>query len=69
MSNWLTDAIAKESAYDEGFEVGRQSVAEEIFEELEAAMQRSKTTHAGWEFFGMILEDYVEDMKKKYGVK
>ena len=26
MSNWLTEAIAKESAYDEGFEAGRQSV-------------------------------------------
>ena len=29
MSNWLTEAIAKEAAYDEGFEAGRQSVLEQ----------------------------------------
>ena len=44
-------------------------VVEQIFRDLEKAMQRSKTTHAGWDVFGTILEDYVEDMKEKYGVK
>ena len=65
MSNWLTDAIAKESAYDEGFEAGRQSVAEEIFEELD---QRILDTHSDGYLRERIRKE-VAKLKKKYGVK
>ena len=55
----------KEAIYNSG----KQFAAEEIFRELETAMQRSKINYVGREVFNLILEDYVEDMKKKYGVK
>ena len=60
---------AVDLAYDRGYDAGKWDTADAIFKDLEKAMQRSKTTHVGWEFFGMILEDYVEDMKLKYGIK
>ena len=34
MSNWLTDAITRETAYDEGYEAGKQAAAEQIFTDL-----------------------------------
>ena len=69
MSNWLTDVIAREAAYDEGFEAGKQSAAEQILADIESAMRLSKTTHVGQQFYGLILETCVNNIKKKYGVK
>ena len=69
MSNWLTDAIAFEAKYDEGYEAGKQAAAEQIFSELESALRLSKTTHVGQQFYGLVLETYVNNIKKKYGVK
>ncbi len=69
MSNWLTDVIAREAAYDEGFEAGKQSAAEQILADIESAMRLSKTTHVGQQFYGLVLETCVNNIKKKYGVK
>lgn len=69
MSNWLTDAIALEAKYDEGYEAGKQAVAEQIFEDIESAMRLSKTTHVGQQFYGLVLETCITNIKKKYGVK
>lgn len=33
--NWLTDAIALEAKYDEGFDAGKQAAAEQILDDLE----------------------------------
>lgn len=60
--------IAVEIAYSDGYDAGKQAAAEHIFEEIERAMRLSKTTHVGQQFYGMILENYIEVMKKKYGV-
>jgi hypothetical protein len=35
MSNWLAEAIAKETAYDEGYEAGKQAAAEQIFADID----------------------------------
>ena len=69
MSNWLTDAIALEAKYDEGYEAGKQAAAEQIFADIESAMRLSKTTHVGQQFYGLVLETCVNNIKKKYGVK
>ena len=69
MSNWLTNAIALEAKYDEGYEAGKQAAAEQIFADIESAMRLSKTTHVGQQFYGLVLETCVNNIKKKYGVK
>ena len=69
MSNWLTDAIALEAKYDEGYEAGKQAAAEQIFADIESAMRLSKTTHVGQQFYSLVLETCVNNIKKKYGVK
>ena len=69
MSNWLTDAIALEAKYDEGYEAGKQAAAAQIFEDIESAMRLSKTTHVGQQFYGLVLETCVNNIKKKYEVK
>lgn len=62
MSNWLTEAIARESAYDEVYEAGKQAAAEQIFADLENI--------GGFDSGQLILfaHEYKE-IKKKYGVK
>ena len=69
MNNWLTDAIALEAKYDEGYEAGKQAAAEQIFADIESAMRLSKITHVGQQFYGLVLETCVNNIKKKYGVK
>ena len=69
MSNWLTNSIALEAKYDEGYEAGKQAAAEQIFADIESAMRLSKTTHVGQQFYGLVLETCVNNIKKKYGVK
>ena len=68
MSNWLTEAIARESAYDEGYEAGKQAAAEQIFADLSDILRRSKTTIIGQQFYCSVLDSYVAELKKKYGV-
>ena len=69
MSNWLTDAIALEAKYEEGYDAGKQAAAEQIFTDIESAMRLSKTTHVGQQFYGLVLETCINNIKKKYGVK
>ena len=69
MGNWLTDAIALEAKYDEGYEAGKQAAAEQIFADIESAMRLSKTTHVGQQFYGLVLETCINNIKKKHGVK
>ena len=68
-NNWLTDAIALEAKYDEGYEAGKQAAAEQIFADIESAMRLSKTTHVGQQFYGLVLETCITNIKQKYGVK
>ena len=68
MSNWLTDVIAKETAYDEGYKVGQQAAAEQIFADLSDILRRSKTTLIGQQFYHSVLDNYIAELKKKYEV-
>lgn len=68
MSNWLTDAIALEAKYDEGYEAGKQTAAEQIFADLSDILRRSKTTLIGQQFYNSVLDIYITELKKKYGV-
>lgn len=63
-SNWLTDVIARETAYDNGYEAGKQAAAEQIFADLEEfhCVGDYKEVYC-------LLEDSVAKLKKKYGVK
>ncbi len=60
MSNWLTEVIAREAVYDEGYEAGKTSAAEHIFEELDKLKKEG----------GVIWTNYAEavltELKKKY---
>ena len=57
---------ATELAYKNGYEAGKTSVVEQIFEDIESAMRLSKTTHVGQEFYGLVLETCVANIKNKY---
>ena len=61
--------IAVEIAYSDGFDAGKQAGREEVFADIEAAMRLSKTTHVGQQFYGLVLETCINNIKKKYGVK
>ena len=69
MGNWLTDAVALEVEYDKGYSAGKLAAAEQIFADIESALRLSKTTHVGQQFYGLVLETCVNNIKKKYGVK
>jgi hypothetical protein len=60
MNNWLTDAIAKEAKYDEGYEAGKQAAAEQIFADIDKLH-----LHVSNECEARAYEE----LKKKYGVK
>lgn len=68
MYEYINEAIARESTYAEGYEAGKRAVTEELFADIERAMQRSKTTLVGQQFYHVVLENYIEELKKKYGV-
>ena len=61
MSNWLTDVIVRETAYDEGYEAGKQSAAEQIFEDL---------CRLGGCSRGIVLDPMdIAELKEKWGIK
>ena len=66
---YINDTIAREVAYAEGYDAGKQAAAEEIFADIESALRLSKTTHVGQQFYGLVLETCINNIKKKYGVK
>jgi hypothetical protein len=58
---YLNDTIARETAYTEGYEAGKQAAAEQIFEDL---------CRLGGCSRGIVLDpmDIVE-LKEKWGIK
>lgn len=54
-------------AYNSGFGTGYAQARDRIFEEIERVLKSSKTTHVGQQFYGMILEDYLAEIKKTFG--
>ena len=56
----------KQAIYDRGYEAGRQSVAEEFFEELDQILMNTYSdTYGSWK--GVDRE--IANLKKKYGVR
>jgi hypothetical protein len=60
MNNWLAEAIAKETAYDEGYEAGKQATAEQIFKDIDKLHLHVSNVYEARAY---------EELKKKYGVK
>ena len=61
MSNWLTEVIAKEAAYDEGFDAGKRAAAEEMIEDLVRLGACSR---------GIVLNPWdIQELKEKWGIK
>lgn len=58
-NNWLTDVIAKENAYDEGYEAGKQVVLDEIDDILDRCAHDN----------GAMIVRALKELKEKYGVK
>lgn len=58
MSNWLTDVIAKETAYDEGYEAGKLAVLDEIDDILDRCAHDN----------GAMIVRALKELKEKYGV-
>lgn len=76
MSNWLTEAVAKENAYDEGYEAGRQAAIKQIFEDLDEFLEVQETRctnkrlkEIGDWIFHEYLPSQLVQLKKKYEVK
>jgi hypothetical protein len=61
---YINDTIARETAFDEGYEAGKQAAAEQIFADLEEF-------HAvgNYSEFYVLTEESIKKLKKKYGVK
>lgn len=59
---YINDAIARETAYSDGYEAGKQAAAEQIFADLEKI--------GGFNSGQLILfaHEYKE-IKKKYGIQ
>ena len=84
-SNWLTEVIAREKAYDEGYEAGKNSAAEQIFADFSKALEeKASFCHRLSErtFDGQTacsangaaeayedIQSYLDQLKNKYGVK
>ncbi len=58
MSNWLTEAIAKETAYDEGYEAGKQIVLDELDDILDRCAHDN----------GRMIVKALKELREKYGV-
>ena len=55
-SNWLTDAIVKEVAYDEGYSAGKQAILDEIDDILDRCAHDN----------GAMIVRALKELKKKY---
>lgn len=56
MSNWLTEAIACENAYDNGYEAGKQAVLDEIDDILDRCAHDN----------GEMIVRALKELKEKY---
>lgn len=65
--NWLTDVIAKETAYDEGFDAGKQAAAEQIFADLGKLLDANFSYNYGT--YDGKLGIAILKLKEKYGIK
>jgi hypothetical protein len=82
---YINDAIAREAAYAEGYEAGKQAVIEQIFANIENTLAQwiqlyyniSVSTFDSIEAAKAVasesvlraINDYVAELKKKYEVK
>jgi hypothetical protein len=57
---YINDTIVRETAYDEGYEAGKQAAAEQIFADLDKLH-----LHVSNEYEARAYEE----LKKKYGVQ
>ena len=64
--DWSVGLCMAESVLDAA---PTSDIAEQIFKDIESAMRLSKTTHVGQQFYGLVLETCINNIKKKYGVK
>jgi hypothetical protein len=55
-NNWLTDIIAKENAYDEGYEAGKQVVLDEIDDILDRCAHDN----------GAMIVSALKELREKY---
>lgn len=58
-TNWLTEVIAREAAYDKGYSVGKQTILDEIDDILDRCAHDNG---------GMIVRE-LKELKERYGVK
>ena len=63
---WRSGLYMAETVLDE---LPTSDIVEQIFADIKSAMRHSKTTHVGQQFYGLVLETCVNNIKKKYGVK
>ena len=68
---YINDTIARETAYNEGFDAGKQAAAEQIFVDIEAALDKHFTklnyTDGTCTFvFHRDLEIELASIRKKY---
>ena len=63
---WRSGLYMAETVLDE---LPTSELVEQIFADIESAMRLSKTTHVGQQFYSLVLETCVNNIKKKYGVK
>jgi hypothetical protein len=56
MSNWLTEAIARENAYDNGYEAGKQVVLDEIDDILDRCAHDN----------GAMIVRALKELREKY---
>ena len=68
MGDWLTDAIALEAKYEEGYEAGKQAAAEELINEIYLGVRRECVDEDG-SFMPGAFMNLLLDIKQKYGVK
>ncbi len=58
-TNWLADAIAKETAYDEGYEAGKNMILDEIDDILDRCAHDN----------GAMIVRALKELKEKCGVQ
>ena len=58
-SNWLTDAVEKEVAYDKGYSAGKNMVLDEVDEILDNCAHDN----------GAMIVRALKDLRERYGEK